>query len=88
MVRTSFVQRRVRRGRTLKAILDPIVVAQAHREPPSPGRPASGGYDDTRRNRLSAIEKQQFRSFLVEMPGSALPYKRERDSNANGRHPR
>ena len=56
MVRTSFVQRRVRRGRTLKAILDPIVVAQAHREPPSPGRPASGGYDDTRRNRLSAIE--------------------------------
>ena len=44
MVRTSFVQRRVRRGRTLKAILDPIVVAQAHREPPSPGRPAFGGY--------------------------------------------
>ena len=29
----------------------------------------------------------KFRSFLVEMPGSAPPYKRERDSNANGRHP-
>ena len=28
-------------GRTLKAISDPIVVVQAHRETPSPGRPAS-----------------------------------------------
>jgi len=36
----------------------------------------------------SSPQRRGSRAFLMEMPGSAPPYKRERDSNANGRHPR
>src|SRR6516162_10153371 len=41
-----------------------------------------------RDRRLSPISQANLDLFLVEMPGRAPPYKGERDSNANGRHPR